>query len=89
MASHEGACSKDCCILCFNVLVKNTDRNLVNGKNKVVDNLNDLPFCCAQFVGIFLQAMSEAVYEVSQPERKIERYGLSLDIILSREMRKK
>ena len=44
MASHEGACSKDCCILCFNVLVKGTDRNLVNGKNKVVDDLNDLPF---------------------------------------------
>ena len=42
MVLHEGKFSKDCCISCFNVLVKGTDRNLVNGKNKVVDDLNDL-----------------------------------------------
>ena len=33
----EGACFNECCILCFN-------RNLVNGKNKIKDDLNDLPF---------------------------------------------
>ena len=39
----EGACSRESCILCFNVLAKGTDRNLVNGKNKisfVVHNLS-------------------------------------------------
>ena len=44
MASHQGAPSKECCILCFNSLGKDTDRNLVNGKNKVVEDLKDLPF---------------------------------------------
>ena len=43
MATHEGASSKECYILCFNSLGKGTDRNPVNGKNKVVEDLKDLP----------------------------------------------
>lgn len=36
--------SASICILCFQLLLKATDRNLVDGKCKVKDELDDLPF---------------------------------------------
>ena len=32
------------CILCFGPLLKGTDLNLVNGKSKIIAELDDLPF---------------------------------------------
>ena len=32
------------CILCFGPLLKGTDLNLVNGKSKIIAELEDLPF---------------------------------------------
>ena len=82
----EGACSRECCILCFNVLAKGTDRNLVNGKNKIIDDLNDLPFVVHNLSDYICKKCLMLVKKrLDLKDRLKDR--LSLDSIVSGEMR--
>ena len=60
------------CILCFDPLLNGTDLNLVNGKSKIIAELEDLPFVVHDLLPYICKKCLAAIKKHVNVKREIQ-----------------